>query len=100
MPIRTSSNGDTQQITLEGAVDIGAAAELKAALVEALATAKKTSVALREATEVDVTIFQLLWAAQREAERAGVELSLAGPLPEPVRKHWTTLALSGLVVSE
>lgn len=108
MAILSSRNADSPQIVLEGAVDVGAAAELKTAMEAALAEArsaeesagKKVWVRLAGATDVDVTAFQLLWAAEREAERSGVELKLVGPLAESVRNHLASLGLPGLTVAE
>jgi anti-anti-sigma regulatory factor len=83
-------------IQLEGAIDIGCAAELKAALVEAVAPGRTIRVSAEGASELDVTAYQLLWAASREAKRSGAWLVLAGRMPEPVR---VTLAEMGLDVS-
>jgi ABC-type transporter Mla MlaB component len=72
-------------IRLEGEVDIAGAAELKRVLLEALGSAQETRVAVERATCVDVTAAQLLWAAQREAQAAGMVLTLEGTVPEKLR---------------
>ncbi len=54
-------------LRLEGVIDIASAAELKLLLQDALKSGKEVSVSLEAATELDVTVFQLLWAAEREA---------------------------------
>jgi anti-anti-sigma factor len=100
MAILLSHNDHTLTIALEGSIDIGAAAELKAALLDALLAGKNVCLSLSRVTDLDVTAFQLLWAAEREAEQTGARLALAGPLQEPVRTGLAALALSGLAVSE
>lgn len=100
MAILLSRIDELRRITLDGAIDVGAAAELKAALVDALASGEKVCVQLEAGSELDVTAFQLLWAAGREAERSGVELRLAGPLPEAVRKNLASLGLPGPGLAE
>jgi len=72
-------------VALEDGIDIGLSAELKKALVEALAAGKKVSVNLGKVTDLDVTAVQLLWAAKREARVAGVEFGLDGQEPEEIR---------------
>ena len=59
-------------LTLDGAIEISAAAELKILLLRALGSGKDTSVSLAAATYLDVTAVQLLWAARQQAERSGV----------------------------
>jgi anti-anti-sigma regulatory factor len=71
-------------IGLEGAVDITCAAELKATLVLALSSGKPIRIALDRCSSFDVTAFQLLWAAQRQAKSLGVEFALASPVPAPI----------------
>ena len=79
MPITV--DGTSATIRLEGTVDIGCAAELKAALTELLAGAPEKG-GLRidgsGAKELDVTALQLLLAAERAAETRGVRLEFAG----------------------
>ncbi|MGA3032793.1 MAG: STAS domain-containing protein [Terracidiphilus sp.] len=72
-------------ISLEGAIDIARAVELRTVLVAALKEGRQLRVCLDEAAELDVTAFQLLWAAGREAAQKSIDFALAGPLPEPVR---------------
>jgi len=96
-------------IRLEGSIDIGCAAELKALLVQAIqsgvqsgtqSTCQSTCQPSREvrvqqeaATDLDVTAAQLLWAAQREAKNAGVAFTFAGETPEAA---WAALANAGI----
>jgi ABC-type transporter Mla MlaB component len=68
-------------LTLEKAVEIGCAAELKRLLVQALGSGKEVRVSLAAAADLDVTAVQLLWAAARQAKAAGINLSLTEPVP-------------------
>jgi anti-anti-sigma regulatory factor len=69
---------------LEGEIDITVAAELKKLLLQAMASGTDLRVDLDTATGLDVTALQLLWAAQREAGDSGVEITLAGQVPENI----------------
>jgi anti-anti-sigma regulatory factor len=52
--------------------------------MEALVPGKQVRVELDSVTEIDVTALQLLWAAQREAERVGVGFARSGPVREAI----------------
>ena len=69
---------------LEGDVDIGAAVDVKALLLEALASRRGLRVELGGTTALDVTAYQLLWAAQRAADKAGMKFSVEGPMTEGI----------------
>jgi anti-anti-sigma regulatory factor len=71
-------------LRLEGGITIGVAAELKAHLQQALASGKALRVDLQQATELDITALQLLWAAGCEAKESGREFRLAGKLPPEI----------------
>ena len=71
-------------IRLDGEINIGSAAELKKLLLQALATSRELRVDLEHATELDVTAWQLLWAAEREARGSSRGFTLAGRLPEEI----------------
>ncbi len=85
MPVRFDRSETPGVIRLEGAVDIGCAAELKAALLEALTSKGEARISVETATGIDVTAVQLLWAAEREARVSGMVLALEGPVPEALR---------------
>jgi anti-anti-sigma regulatory factor len=72
------------RVTLEGAVDISSAADLKAALMQAVDAGVEVVVSLAGATDLDVTAVQLLWAARRAAADAGIEFSFGGKEPEAI----------------
>ena len=91
--IALSQTDDSSLIRLEGAVDISVAAELKAALMEAIAAGTDVRISAEAVSDLDVTAFQLLGAASREAKRSGVELTFAGEAPEPVRNALSEMGL-------
>jgi anti-anti-sigma factor len=93
MGIALDENGAQAVIGLDGAVDISSAAELKTLLQQALNSGKAVRVSLDKATDLDVTAVQLLWAAEREASKSGVDFSFAGPAPVEV---CTALSEAGL----
>lgn len=82
MPVIPEENDGLSRIRLEGAIDIGCAAELKRLLVEALDSGEGVRLAIDGATQLGVAAIQLLWAAEREAARSGVGFGLDGAAPE------------------
>ncbi|MGO9316958.1 MAG: STAS domain-containing protein [Terracidiphilus sp.] len=87
-------------IGLEGAVDISSAAELKTLLLRALHSGKKVRVSLDKATDLDVTAVELLWAAEREASKAGVKFSYSGPAPAGVSAALSEAGLQQFLVPQ
>ena len=71
-------------IRLEGAIDIAAAAEFKNLLLQACGSGKDVRVALDDATDLDVTAVELIWAARRSAEGAGVAFTIFGAVQDSV----------------
>jgi hypothetical protein len=71
LPLTVDRNRTRCLIRLEGEVGITSAAELKSLLLEALASAQELELDLEHAGSIDVTLLQLVWAAEREAARAG-----------------------------
>jgi len=88
MGIVLEQSDNASVLRLTGAIDISCAAELKTVLLQALSSGGDIRIEVDEANELDVTAVQLLWAAEREAARAGVAFALAGQMQEQ--------ALSGL----
>ena len=75
--------GETSnELRLDGPIDIGCAAELKTLLTEAVASGRGLKVWLAGITELDVTGVQLLWAAQRATRKSGVEFAWMDTAPE------------------
>lgn len=85
MPVRLDPSEAPGIIRLEGEIDIGCAADLRAVLEKALSARNETRISLATATGIDVTAVQLLWAAEREARATGMVLALEGPVPEVLR---------------
>jgi anti-anti-sigma regulatory factor len=63
-------------IRVEGEFSVTSAAELKDLLLEGLASGKNLLLDLEHAEEIDITLMQLLWAAGREANRAGAAIDI------------------------
>jgi anti-anti-sigma regulatory factor len=84
LPITYTQGDDSVAIQLEGVVDIVCAAELKKSLLDALNSGKPVRVSLDQCTDFDVTGFQLLWAAAREAKSQHIDFALASPIPPPI----------------
>jgi anti-anti-sigma factor len=93
VPVTLEQTDALTFIHLEGAIGIECAAELKELLVQRLNSGSAVRVSLEEATVLDVTAIQLLWAASREANRAGVEFALEGQAPEMLR---AAFAMAGM----
>ena len=84
MSINLHHGESSSRVRLEGVIDIADAAALKAVLVEALGRGKAVEVALENVTGLDVTAVQLIWSAQREAEKAALALHFSGSVPDAV----------------
>jgi anti-anti-sigma factor len=91
--IALSQTDGASLIRLEGGIDISSAADLKTALLDAVKAGKGVVVKLVAVSEFDLTAYQLLWAAQREAKKAGLKFAVAGQLPKPIQ---ASLAAMGL----
>ena len=76
MSVTMERNDSHLLIRLEGAVNLTSAAELKALLLEGLASGGELRLDLERADEIDITVMQLLWAAGREAARAGSKVEV------------------------
>ena len=95
MPVTLKQSETLNEIRLEGVIDISCASELKAHLLQALESGNSVRVSIEEALDLDVTAFQLLWAAERESKKSGVEFALANPLPEQIVHSLTQAGLGG-----
>jgi anti-anti-sigma regulatory factor len=71
-------------IRLEGDVNIADAVEMKRLLVKALSSGKELHVRLEDATEMDVTVLQLLYAAEQDATKSGIRFTLDGRIPDDI----------------
>ncbi len=82
----TEGQGAGDTLAIAGAVTVQRAAELKAALVDALARPGGLAVDLSGVTEVDLCGLQLLCSACRSAARSGRRFALAGRTPDALRR--------------
>lgn len=71
-------------VTLGGRLTLPRAAEIRAALLEALAAGGTVAIRFDAVDEADLTLLQIFCAAHREAAAAGRGLALAGTVPEAV----------------
>jgi anti-anti-sigma regulatory factor len=99
MSISLNQSGESSLIHLEGTIDISSAAELKTALLDALKQSKSVLVALDEATDLDVTAVELLWAAGREAKVSGLDFKCTGLLQQPIRAALAEAGFEEFLVS-
>lgn len=84
MPVIVEQSEELFVIRLEGDVNVSAAVELKAILLQGLACKKDLRIDLEQVKELDVTAMQLLWAAAREAQILERELTLRGEVPQEI----------------
>jgi anti-anti-sigma regulatory factor len=70
LPLTVDRDETRWLIRLDGEFNVTSAAELKKLLLEGLASGKELRLDLEGASEIDVTVLQLLWAAGRAS--AGV----------------------------
>jgi len=97
VPIVLEQSESLSVLRLEGAIDIASAGELKELLLKALQSPKEVNISLADATDLDVTAVQLLWAAERKAKGSGVRFSLAGDVPEQIRSNLGEAGLQQLI---
>jgi anti-anti-sigma regulatory factor len=71
-------------IRLKGELGVASAAEIKARLEQALATEQDLAISLEDATEIDATVMQLLYAAGLEASRRGRGYAFEGAIPATI----------------
>jgi len=93
MPVALDQRGAISMLRLEGDVDIGDAIEFKGLLVDALTRAKELHIQLGDASAIDVTIMQLLWAAEHQAIAAGVAFHIETPVPDDIVSAMTLAGL-------
>ena len=80
-------------LRLEAGVGIRDALELKSILLHALASGKELHVNVAEATELDITVFQLLRAAACHAQAANLRIHLDGDVAESVSAAYVDAGL-------
>jgi anti-anti-sigma factor len=96
LPVTFADTEEYSVVRLEGEIDIACAAELKAALLEAVSLPKPVRLDLERAAEFDVTAVQLLWAAAREVGNSGTALLVAKGSADPVSQAAREVGLMDL----
>jgi anti-anti-sigma factor len=100
VPVTLEQDEALSLIRLEGAIDIGCAAELKRLLLQALESGSEVRVSLEAAADLDVTAVELLWAAARRAKAEGGNFSLTGPAPSDISAALGEAGLQQFLVPE
>ena len=93
MPATVEERENASLVRLEGAIDIASAAEMKSILLNALASSKEIVLTLEGATELDITVLQLLYAAERDAAKTGIHFVLEGSIPDEISAAMTEAGL-------
>jgi anti-anti-sigma regulatory factor len=88
-----NDSASTFRLVFKGRLTVDRAAEMKKAFQDAVARRKPIDVDVSDATEIDITFFQLLFAAHRAALEAGLAFRLPAEHP-PVMQ--TALREAGL----
>ena len=99
MGITLTQANEASLLRLNGEIDIAVAAELKARLLDAFAAGKAIRLSVDEIAGLDVAAFELLWAASRQAERAGVEFTVTGQFRKTVRESLSAMDLDVFALS-
>lgn len=89
----SQADGAARLIRLEGSLDIETAAALKEALRQAIAAAAPLGIDVTGVTDLDIAVWQLLYAARRDTRHKGLECTFTGRLPESAASF---LAAAGL----
>lgn len=84
MPVIVDQGEGQCCVRLAGEVGIASAAELKKILLGALTSGEELRLNLQAATELDITAWQLLWAAERKGKSVGKPIAIAGVVPREI----------------
>lgn len=95
MSVAINQGGESTMIQLSGDIGIAIAGDLKATLLDALKSGREVRVSLDGVTALDVTAFQLLWSAQREAVKKGLKFALTPESREPFKSLLQCMGLDG-----
>ena len=98
VPISLEKSESLILLRLRDSIDISSASDLKIQLLDALSCGQEVNVCLADLTALDVTVVQLLVAAEGMADREGVGFSLSGPVHEQVRATLADAGLEGLLM--
>jgi anti-anti-sigma regulatory factor len=89
-------SNESSVLRLTGAIDIEAAAELRASLMKAFEEGRPIQVLAEGVTRLDLTALQLLWATRRLAASLGVEFAISAEPMKAVGSLVTELGMDGL----
>ncbi len=84
MPVSLDQDETRCTLRIDGEATISLSASLKQHLLHALALEAPVHIDLSAISDVDISALQLFWAARRESESLGKELTFSAPLPELV----------------
>jgi len=84
MSITVDESEARRVIRLGDNIDITSCVELKPILIEALSLPQDIEIDLTQASTLDVTAIQLLWATAHSAQRNHKHFSAAGPIPDHI----------------
>ena len=80
MSIQVKHDASCTRVTVVGNADLSLANEFKDALLGALSSSSKSvEIDLTQATTLNVTCFQLIWAAKTAAEALGILVTIVQP---------------------
>ena len=96
MGVVLQQENESRVVALEGVIDISSAADLKAALMEAMNSSSSIAIVFDDNTEMDVTAYQLLWAARKASAARDIAFSLRGRIPRAVEDTLKEAALESL----
>lgn len=86
MAVTVERREDGWTIRVESDFTLSSAAELKSLLLAGLLEAKQLELDLSGAPEIDIPLWQLVWAAGRQAASQGHEI--IGRMPEVLARAW------------
>lgn len=93
MPVTYEEGSAIATLRLDAEVGIRDALELKRILLHSLASEKELHVNVENATELDVTVFQLFRAAASQARAANLRIYLQGNVAETVTAAYVDAGL-------
>jgi len=76
LPVIIERRDSHSIVRLEGEFTVTSATELKQALLEVVSAGRDLHVDMEQIGDFDITVMQLLWAAGRDAARAGIKLTI------------------------
>lgn len=77
MPVTLKITEDHADVAVTGKCTVAQATEFKEALLSAIGGARSVTLDFSEATSVDISAFQLICAAHRSAQSAGVDMKFS-----------------------